>query len=155
MKGAWCSLIDWLASSAKPITLQPSVWISGLLTTQPETIEQYSIRVVDQWKLGRKGVDDGALLLVAKDDRAVRIEVGRGLEGVLPDAIASRIVREHIAPRFREGDFNGGIHSGVDRMIRVIDGEPLPAPAKSSPAAGEPGWAELVVLALAEQVHVR
>lgn len=118
-------------------------------TTQPETIEQYSIRVVDQWKLGRKGVDDGALLLVAKNDRAVRIEVGRGLEGPLPDAIASRIIREHITPRFREGDFSGGINAGVDRIIAVIDGEPLPAPATSSPR-GDSGlsWTELMMFAL-------
>lgn len=101
-------------------------------STQPEAIEQYSIRVVDQWKLGRKGIDDGALLLVAKDDRKLRIEVGRGLEGVVPDAVANRIIAEHITPRFKEGDFYGGINAGVDRMIRVIEGEPLPAP-KSKP----------------------
>jgi uncharacterized protein len=101
-------------------------------STQPETIEQYSIRVVDQWKLGRKGIDDGALLLVAKDDRKLRIEVGRGLEGAVPDAVANRIIAEHITPRFKEGDFYGGINAGVDRMIRVIEGEPLPAP-KSKP----------------------
>jgi len=97
-------------------------------TTQPEEIEQYSIRVVDQWKLGRKGVDDGVLLLVAKDDHRVRIEVGYGLEGALPDAIAKRIVEEDIVPRFRQGDFYGGIAAGVDRVTRVIDGEPLPPP---------------------------
>ena len=97
-------------------------------TTRPETIEQYSIRVVDQWKLGRKGVDDGALLLVAKDDRRMRIEVGRGLEGMIPDAVANRIVNEEITPRFKEGNFNAGISAGVERMIRVIEGEPLPAP---------------------------
>ena len=97
-------------------------------TTQPEEIEQYSIRVVDQWKLGRKGVDDGVLLLVAKDDRRVRIEVGYGLEGALPDAVANRIIEEDIVPRFRQGDFYGGIAAGVDRIMRVISGEPLPAP---------------------------
>ncbi|HUO45024.1 MAG TPA: YgcG family protein [Burkholderiales bacterium] len=97
-------------------------------TTQPEEIEQYSIRVVDQWKLGRKGVDDGVLLLVAKDDHRVRIEVGYGLEGALPDAIAKRIVEEDVVPRFRAGDFYGGIAAGVDRITRVINGEPLPPP---------------------------
>jgi uncharacterized protein len=97
-------------------------------TTAPEEIEQYSIRVVDQWKLGRKGVDDGVLLLVAKGDHRVRIEVGYGLEGVLPDASANRIVEEDIVPRFRSGDFYGGIAAGVDRILRVIDGEPLPPP---------------------------
>lgn len=100
-------------------------------TTQPETIEQFGIRVVDQWKLGRKGVDDGALLLVAKDDRAVRIEVGYGLEGVLNDATAKRIVDEIVVPRFRDGDFAGGVEAGLDRMIAVIDGEPLPPPTTS------------------------
>jgi len=124
-----------------------------LPSTQPETIEQFSIRVVDQWKLGRKGIDDGALLLVAKNDRAVRIEVGRGLEGPLPDAIASRIIREHVTPRFREGDFYGGINAGVDRMIAVIDGEPLPAPKSAAgkgpgaPAEGI-GWSEMLMFAL-------
>jgi uncharacterized protein len=97
-------------------------------TTEPEAIEQYAIRVGEAWKLGRKGVDDGALLVVAKNDRAMRIEVGYGLEGALNDATAKRIVAEVITPRFREGDFYGGINAGVDRMIRVVDGEPLPAP---------------------------
>jgi uncharacterized protein len=97
-------------------------------TTQPETIEQYGIRVAEQWKLGRKGVDDGALLLVAKDDRALRIEVGYGLEGPLPDAIAKRIVEDIIVPRFKQGDFSGGIDAGADAITKVVDGEPLPAP---------------------------
>jgi uncharacterized protein len=106
-------------------------------TTAPETVEQYALRVAEQWKIGRKKVDDGAILVVAKDDRALRIEVGYGLEGALNDATASRIIREVIVPRFREGDFFGGISAGVDRMIRVIDGEPLPAPAKAAPPPGE------------------
>lgn len=97
-------------------------------TTEPESIEQYALRVAEQWKLGRKGVDDGALLLVAKNDRRLRIEVGYGLEGVIPDAGAKRIVSDIITPYFRQGDFYGGITAGVDRMIRVIDGEPLPPP---------------------------
>lgn len=97
-------------------------------TTQPEDIAQYSIRVVDAWKLGRAQPDDGALLLVAKDDRRLRIEVGYGLEGALPDAIASRIVRETIAPRFRQDDYYGGIDAGIDRMLDVIRGEALPPP---------------------------
>jgi uncharacterized protein len=102
-------------------------------TTDGEPIEQYALRVAEAWKLGRKGVDDGALLAIAKDDRALRIEVGYGLEGALNDATAKRIVAEVITPRFREGDFFGGISAGVERMIKVIDGEPLPAPAKSAP----------------------
>jgi len=102
-------------------------------TTQPETIEQYSIRVVDQWRLGRKKVDDGALLIIAKNDRTMRIEVGYGLEGVLTDVVCARIIREIITPRFRDGDFYGGISDGINRMIGVVDGEPLPEP-KAAPA---------------------
>jgi uncharacterized protein len=97
-------------------------------TTQPETIEQYSIRVVEQWRLGRKKVDDGALLIIAKNDRTMRIEVGYGLEGALTDVVCARIIREIITPRFRAGDFYGGISDGINRMIGVINGEPLPAP---------------------------
>ena len=97
-------------------------------TTQPEAIEQYSIRVTDAWKLGRKGVDDGVLLLIAKDDRTVRIEVGYGLEGVIPDAIAKRIVAETITPYFQAGNFDGGIQAGVNQLMRLIDGEALPPP---------------------------
>jgi uncharacterized protein len=108
-------------------------------TTQPEDIAQYSIRVVDAWKLGRAQPDDGALLLVAKDDRRLRIEVGYGLEGVLPDAIASRIIREVIAPRFRQNDYYGGIDAGVDRMLGVIRGEALPPPDERWQGGGAAG----------------
>jgi uncharacterized protein len=99
-------------------------------TTQPETIEQYSLRVAEQWKIGRKKIDDGAILVVAKDDRKLRIEVGYGLEGALTDVTAKRIIDEVITPKFRSGDFAGGISDGVNRILRVIDGEPLPAPAQ-------------------------
>jgi uncharacterized protein len=97
-------------------------------TTQPEAIEQYAIRVAEAWKLGRAASDDGALLLVAKDDRELRIEVGYGLEGVLTDALSNRIIDEAIVPRFRAGEFAAGIDAGVDRMLAVIDGEELPPP---------------------------
>ncbi len=97
-------------------------------TTEPEEIEQYSFRVVERWKLGRQRVDDGALLIVAKNDRELRIEVGKGLEGALPDITANRIISETIVPLFRQGDYYGGINAGVDQMIRIIDGEPLPSP---------------------------
>ena len=100
-------------------------------TTQPETIEQFGIRVVQAWKLGRKGVDDGALLLVAKDDRALRIEVGYGLEGVLNDATANRIIDEVIVPHFKRGEFYPGIESGLAAMMQVVNGEPLPAPKRA------------------------
>jgi uncharacterized protein len=99
-------------------------------TTQPEEIEQYGIRAADQWKLGRKGVDDGAILLVAKNDRRARIEVGRGLEGALPDAIANRIITETVTPHFKLGDYDGGVEAGVEQILAVVNGEPLPEPDK-------------------------
>jgi uncharacterized protein len=102
-------------------------------TTQPEDIEQYSIRVVDQWKLGRgtvggKRVDDGALLLVVKNDHRVRIEVGYGLEGILTDATSNRIIDETLEPAFRQGNFYGGIDAALDQMMRLVQGEALPPP---------------------------
>lgn len=101
-------------------------------TTQPESIEQFGIRVVDAWRLGRKNVDDGALLLVAKDDRALRIEVGYGLEGVLNDATAHRIIDEIIVPRFKRGEFYAGIDAGTEAMIKIIEGEQLPPPRRAT-----------------------
>lgn len=99
-----------------------------LPTTAPEAIEPFALRVAEQWKLGRKKVDDGAILLVAKTDRSVRIEVGYGLEGALNDAVSQRIISEIILPHFKQQDFHGGIRAGLEQMIRVVDGEPLPAP---------------------------
>jgi uncharacterized protein len=96
-------------------------------TTEPEPIEQYSIRVVEQWKVGRKNVDDGALLLVAKNDRTMRIEVGYGLEGALNDAVCKRIISDIITPQFKNGDFYAGVNAGIDAMINVVQGEPLPS----------------------------
>jgi uncharacterized protein len=103
-----------------------------LPTTQPETIEQFGIRVVDAWKLGRKGVDDGVLLLIAKDDHKLRIEVGYGLEGALNDATAKRIVSEVITPYLKQRDFFSGIDAGVSAIIKVIEGEVLPPPTPVS-----------------------
>ena len=103
-------------------------------TTKPETIEQYALRVAEQWKLGRQKIDDGAILVVAKDDRALRIEVGYGLEGALNDATCKRIIEEIITPNFRQQNFSGGIFAGVRRMMRIIDGEPLPALAADTTA---------------------
>lgn len=102
-----------------------------LPTTGEEGIEQFSIRVVDEWKLGRKGTADGVLLLIAKNDKRVRIEVGRGLEGALTDVASSRIIREFIRPAFKQNDFYGGINAGVDKISSVIEGEALPAPPPS------------------------
>ena len=117
-------------------------------TTQPESIEQYAIRVAEQWKLGRKKVDDGAILVAAKDDRALRIEVGYGLEGVLNDATAKRIISEVITPRFKEGDFYGGIDAGTERMLRVIVGEALPEPQRGSPTGGVADIQQLLPIAI-------
>lgn len=119
-------------------------------TTEPDTIEQYGIRVAEQWKLGRKGVDDGALLLIAMKDKRLRIEVGRGLEGVLPDATGKRIIDEVIVPRFKQGDFAGGIEAGIERMLKVVDGEPLPPPAQRKSSSGRfddnMGWAVMLLV---------
>lgn len=109
-------------------------------STQPETIEQYALRVAEQWQLGRKKVDDGAILVVAKNDRTLRIEVGYGLEGALNDATSKRIIEEIITPQFRQQNFAGGITGGLDRMMAVIDGEPLPAPGAG--ASADP-WGQL------------
>jgi uncharacterized protein len=108
-----------------------------LPTTQPEDIAQFGIRVAEAWKIGRKNIDDGVMLIVAKDDRQLRLEVGYGLEGVIPDAIAKRIIAETITPYFRAGDFAGGINAGVEQLMRLIEGEPLPAPQQQS--GGESG----------------
>jgi uncharacterized protein len=120
-------------------------------TTQPEVIEQYARRVLDEWKLGRKGIDDGALLLVAMQDRKLRIETQYGLEGVLPDATAKRIVDQIVVPRFKQKDFYGGISAGVERMIAVIDGEslPEPEPKKAQPRSDDFDVGGLLMLGFA------
>ncbi len=122
-------------------------------SSSPEAIEQYALRVAEQWKLGRKKIDDGAILVVAKNDRAMRIEVGYGLEGSLNDLTSKRIISEAILPQFAKQDFAAGITLGVAQMIRVLDGEPLPAP-NSKPAVGGIGEGQqyvpmLFILALA------
>lgn len=96
-------------------------------STAPETIEQYSLRVAEQWKLGRKKIDDGAILVIAKNDHTLRIEVGYGLEGALNDAISKRIISETIIPQFKQDNYFGGISAGVNQMIQVVNGEALPA----------------------------
>jgi uncharacterized protein len=105
-------------------------------TTQPEDIAQYGIRVVEAWKLGREKEDDGLLILVAKNDRKMRIEVGYGLEGPIPDLVAKRIISEVMAPKFRQGDYYGGLNDATDVVMRLISGEQLPAPAQTQNTAG-------------------
>jgi uncharacterized protein len=119
-----------LTQALRNLTARKGSQIAVLIvpTTEPEAIEQYSIRVADAWKIGRKKIDDGALLVIAKNDRHLRIEVGYGLEGALTDVTTKRIIDEDITPKFKAGDFAGGVAAGVNRMIRIIDGEPLPAP---------------------------
>jgi len=111
-----------------------------LPSTQPESIEQYSIRVAERWKIGRKKVDDGVILIIAKNDHRLRIEVGYGLEGVIPDLVAKRIIREVIAPHLLANDFFGGIRDGTHALMKLIEGEKLPSPAAaptSTPAADD------------------
>jgi len=122
--------ISSLTQTLKDLETRKGSQVAVLIvpTTAPETIEQYSIRVAEAWKIGRKKIDDGALLVVAKDDRHLRIEVGYGLEGALTDVTSKRIIDEIIVPKFRSGDFAGGIAAGVARIVAVINGEPLPAP---------------------------
>ncbi|KAF1694317.1 hypothetical protein CSC64_04660, partial [Pseudoxanthomonas koreensis] len=125
-------------------------------TTGPESIEQYAVRVFEAWKLGRGGVDDGVLLLVARDDRAVRIETGYGLEGAVPDAVANRVIQEYLVPKFRAGDYGGGIEDATAVLVKVIDGEPLPAPvSRNAPArssAGRPWLPALFIAFIVAQV---
>jgi len=115
-----------------------------------EDLEGFSLRVAESWKIGQKGFDNGAILVVAPKDRRLRIEVGYGLEGVLPDAIASRIIREVIVPRFRSNDYAGGIEAGLEATMKVARGESLPeaARAKARPGSRSPAAAELSILLL-------
>jgi len=115
-------------------------------TTQPETIEGYALEVAEKTRLGRAEPDDGLLLLVAKDDRKARLEVGRGLEGAIPDAIASRIIREYLAPKFREDDYAGGLEDAVVQIEKLIDGEPLPPPMEAGRASDDGGLAPALLI---------
>lgn len=114
-------------------------------TTRPEDIAQFGIRVAEQWKIGRTRIDDGVILIVAKDDRALRLEVGYGLEGAIPDAVAKRVIAETITPHFKAGDFYGGIEAGVQQLMQLIEGEPLPPPAAQARAGTEDMFVPLIV----------
>ncbi len=119
-------------------------------STAPEQIEQFSIRVADAWKLGRKGVDDGVLLLVAKDNpsglRRLRIETGRGVQGVLTDAQSKRILQDVIAPRFVQGQFYEGLVAGVGAISHVLNAEKFPAPPELAPQQGQEQASDGVLL---------
>ncbi len=108
-------------------------------TTAPETIEQYAVRAFEMFKLGRKGVDDGVLLVVAKDDHKVRIEVGYGLEGAIPDITAGRVIQEYLVPKFRQDDYAGGIRDATAQLVKLVDGESLPEPVTDNPTGPDSG----------------
>ena len=116
-----------------------------LPTTGPEDIAQFGIRVAEQWKIGRAKADDGVILIVARDDRTLRLEIGYGLEGAIPDAIAKRVIAETITPYFRAGDFYGGIDAGVQQLMRLIEGEPLPPPRTPEKGGGDSSFVMLIV----------
>ena len=118
-------------------------------STAPETIEQYAVRAFESFKLGRKGLDDGLLLVVAKDDRKVRIEVGYGLEGAIPDITAGRVIQEYMVPKFRQGDYAGGIVDATAQLVKLIDGEPLPEPVADNPTGPDRGGEWLFALVAA------
>jgi len=117
-----------------------------LPSTQPEDIAAYSIRVADAWKIGREKVDDGVILIIAKDDRKSRLEVGRGLEGVIPDAIAKRVLAETMKPHFKNEDYAGGIDAGVTQIMGLIEGETLPAPSGETSSADDGFDTFLIIL---------
>ena len=118
-------------------------------TTQPEDIASYAQRVGDAWKIGRKDVGDGLLVIVAKDDRKMRIASAKALEGAVPDLAAVRIIDEEMKPRFRNNDFAGGLNAAVDRLIGLVDGEPLPEPSRSNSgsngSSGDFDWENLAI----------
>ncbi len=114
-------------------------------TTAPEDIFSYSLRVVERWKLGRKGVDDGALLLIAVKDRRSHIQVGYGLEGAIPDARAKQVLDDIIRPRFQQGDFYGGLQAGLGALMKLVAGEALPAPTAQTGGPDSPAFPLLIV----------
>lgn len=132
--GQQAQLESTLAALEKDKGAQVAILV--LPSTQPEPIETFSIRLAEAWKIGRKGIDDGVIIVVAKQDRRMRIEVGYGLEGAIPDAIAKRIVSEQMAPRFKQGDYFGGLQAATGQVAALIGGESLPPPvaANSAPA---------------------
>ncbi len=139
-----------LESSLATLETETGAQVAVLLlpTTQPETIEQFGIRLAEAWKIGHKGADNGVILIVAKNDRRVRIEVGYGLEGALNDATCQRIIREVIAPRFKAGDFYGGLQAAVDAMRPLIRGEMgawSGSPGAPAASRGAPGGVDEAV----------
>jgi uncharacterized protein len=130
------SLADYERTTGHQIVVHTTPSLEGL------EVEDYSIQVAQAWKVGQKGLDNGVILTVAPNEHKVRIEVGYGLEGILPDAIASRIIREQITPRFRSGQMDAGIVAGVRAIEQVIAGEKLPVPTR--PTAPKIDWVQLI-----------
>jgi uncharacterized protein len=140
-----------LEASLEKIEREKGAQIAIVLlpTTQPESIEQFGIRLAEAWKIGRWRVNDGIIIVLAKDDRAARIEVGRALEGPVPDVVARRIIADVMAPKLKEGDFAGGLQAAVAALAGAIAGEALPAPAVHQPEASTDGGANFILLFLA------
>jgi uncharacterized protein len=124
------ALEDKLAAFEKARGSQVAVLLVPTLGS--EVIEDFAGRVTDEWKLGRKGVDDGVLFVIAQQERKMRIHTGRGVQGTLTDALSRRIIADIVAPRFRTGDFAGGIDAGVDAIMKAIEGEQLALPERRS-----------------------
>ncbi|MFN0183708.1 MAG: TPM domain-containing protein [Aquabacterium sp.] len=110
----------------------PQIVVLMLATTDGEDIAAYAQRVADQWKIGRRDVGDGLLVVVAKNDRRMRIEVAKALEGAVPDLAARQIIERHMAPPFKKGDYAGGLHAAVDALKARVAGEHLPAPGRTA-----------------------
>ena len=136
------------ASAAIEQAKGSQVVVLMLPTTQPETIEQFAIRLADAWRIGRKGVNDGVILIVAKQDRKTRIEVAYGLEGAIPDAVAKRIITEIMTPRFAQGDFAGGLTEAVAALGKIIGGEQLPPPETTTDTSSSDLMLPLVIVVL-------
>jgi len=117
-----------------------------LPSTQPESIEQFGIRLAEAWKIGRRGVNDGAIIIVAKDDHRMRIEVGYGLEGAIPDAVAKRVIAEVMTPQFKQGDYAGGLDQAIQALAGIVAGEPLPPPKPVADSVGGPADSHFVFL---------
>jgi len=116
-------------------------------TTQPEDMASYANRVANSWKIGRREIGDGLLVIVARDDRKVRIEVAKTLEGAIPDLAAKRVIDQAVTPHFRQGDYAGGLDAATDQLMALVRGEALPAPpSRSARDQGDLQWHDLAIL---------
>jgi uncharacterized protein len=149
--------IDQLDGQLVNLEKQKGAQLTVLMvgSTQPDDIEDYSLRVAEANKVGRKGIDDGVLLFIAKNDRHVRIEVGYGLEGAIPDAASARIIREYLAPKFRNNDYFGGISDAVGALTQLINGEPLPPPVQGNEVRRGPDLQAMFFLAIFVLIMLR